>query len=374
MHNKPFRQRMLLVSYIALLALVVLKFNQVISALSFVLSALSPVFIGFALAFILSRPCTFFHRQFGRLLGKKQDALARVLAVVACYVSLLLVVTLAFVIVLPQLYQSIASLVDTISDNLPAMEAWINEQLVRFELTQLNLHDLLPSLKDIVTGVVDTLSSTLPHIISFTGSLLSSSVTLLSGLMLSVYMLFSRGKLSRQFSRLLTAYTSPRTAQSTMRVMRLSADTFTKFISGQLLEACILGMLCFIGMSLFRFQYAPLISVIIAITAIVPIVGAYIGAAISALLLVMVDPMQALWFLIFLVILQQLEGNLIYPRVVGSSIGLPGLWVLIAIVVGGSLFGVTGMLLSVPTVSVLYTLIRQDVNRRMAKKQNGDQK
>ena len=370
MHNKPFRQRLLLISYIALLALVVLKFDRVLHVASFTLSALSPVFIGFALAFVLSRPCAFFDELYQKLMKKKSPKLAHGLAVLTCYVALLVVVTLVFVIILPQLYESIRSLVDSVYNNIPVMEQFVNDLLVRFDLAGLNLQSMLPSLKDLVTGVLNTLSSALPLLLSFTGSLLSSSVTLLSAVMLSVYMLAGRSRLSNQFSRLLAAYVSPNAARTTVRVIRLSADTFTRFISGQLIESCILGVLCFIGMSLFGFLYAPLISVIVALSAVVPIVGAYIGAAISALLLVMVDPVQALWFLLFLVILQQLEGNLIYPRVVGSSIGLPGLWVLVAVIVGGSLFGVVGMLLSVPATSVIYTLLRQDVNRRVPKKKD----
>ena len=364
MHNKPFRQRFLLISYIALLALVVLKFDRVLHAVSYALTALTPVFIGFALAFVLSRPCAFFDSLYQKLLGKRSPGLAHGLAVATCYVALLVVIALVFILIIPQLYESIRSLVDSIYNNIPAMEKVLNDLLARFELTGLNLQSMLPSLKDLVTGVVNTLSSALPLLLSFTGSLLSSSVTLLSALMLSVYMLAGRSRLSNQFSRLLAAYSSPKVAQTSLQIIRLSADTFTRFISGQLIEACILGALCFIGMSIFGFLYAPLISVIIALSAIIPIAGAYIGAAVSALLLVMVDPVQALWFLLFLVILQQLEGNLIYPRVVGSSIGLPGLWVLAAVIVGGSLFGFVGMLLSVPATSVIYTLLRQDVNRR----------
>lgn len=368
MYNKPFRQRALLITYIALLALVVLKFDRVMGIVSYTLSAFAPVLIGFALAFVLSRPCAFFDRQYRRLFRNKRPGLCKALAVVTCYLALLLVVALAFVLILPQLYESIAALVSRVSANIPAIEAWVNEQLVRFNLTQLNLQSLLPNLKDIITGVLDTLSSALPHILSFTGSLLSYSITLVSAVMLSVYMLAGRSRLSDQFYRIMIAYTSPKTAKSVIRIIRLSADTFTRFLSGQLIESCILGVLCFIGMVILRFPYAPLISVIIGISAIIPIAGAYIGAAIAALLLVMVNPVQAFWFLVFLVILQQLEGNLIYPRVVGSSIGLPGLWVLAAVIVGGTLFGVLGMLLSVPATSVIYTLLRQDVNRRISSK------
>lgn len=153
-------------------------------------------------------------------------------------------------------------------------------------------------------------------------------------------------------------------ADPLLSVTRLTADTFTRYVSGQLTEACILGVLCFLGMCLFQFDYAPLISVIIGVSALIPVAGAYIGAAVAVLLLVMIEPMQAVWFLIFLVVLQQLEGNIIYPRVVGTSLGLPGIWVLAAVTVGSSLLGFVGLVISVPVTAVLYTLLKGDLARR----------
>ena len=154
--------------------------------------------------------------------------------------------------------------------------------------------------------------------------------------------------------------------EPTLSVARLTADTFTKYVSGQIVEAGILGVLCFLGMCIFGFDYAPLISVIIAVCALVPIAGAYIGAIVSALLLLMIEPMQAIWFLVFLIILQQLEGNLIYPRVVGTSIGLPGIWVLAAVTVGSSLMGFAGLIIGVPLTAVLYTLLKRNLHKREA--------
>ena len=147
-------------------------------------------------------------------------------------------------------------------------------------------------------------------------------------------------------------------------MVKLTADTFARYISGQVIEACILGVLCFLGMCIFGFDYAPLISVIIAVCALVPVVGALFGAIVSAVLLLMIEPIQAVWFLIFLLILQQLEGNLIYPRVVGTSIGLPGIWVLAAVTVGSSLLGFVGLVASVPITAVLYTLLKRDLHKK----------
>ena len=178
-------------------------------------------------------------------------------------------------------------------------------------------------------------------------------------------MVSGKERLLSQCRRLLRAYVPPKFADPILDVVHLTGDTFTHFVTGQLIEACILGGLCSIGMLFIQPDYAPLIGVIIGSSALIPVAGAYIGAILSALLLLMVSPLKAVTFLIFLVILQQIEGNVIYPKVVGTSIGLPGIWVLAAVTVGGGLMGLVGVLLSVPIASVLYTLLRRDVHRRL---------
>ena len=365
MERKTFHNLMLLVSYAAFLFLVILRLDDVLRLGRTLLHAFKPLLIGFAIAFVLSRPCTFFRRRFDTVIPKK-PGLALALAVLCSYLSLFVVLTLIVTFIVPQLYGSVMALVERINANIPTMQAAINQVLDHLNLDGPDLTAMLPSLNDVINGVLDTLSSALPHLLSFTSNLLSSTVTTVTSLVFSVYMLAGHDRLAAQCTKLLQAYTAPTTACTVRQVAALTSGTFTRFVSGQLIEACILGLLCFLGMLLFRFPYAPLISVIIGISALIPVAGAYIGAIFSAALLAMVSPVQALGFLVFLVILQQLEGNLIYPRVVGSSIGLPALWVLTAVSVGGGLFGLLGMLLSVPAASVLYTLLRQDVTARLS--------
>ena len=204
-----------------------------------------------------------------------------------------------------------------------------------------------------------------PHLLEFTSGLVSMVVTGVLALVFSIYMLSGKERLLSQCRRLLRAYVPPKFADPILDVVHLTGDTFTHFVTGQLIEACILGGLCSIGMLFIQPDYAPLIGVIIGSSALIPVAGAYIGAILSALLLLMVSPLKAVTFLIFLVILQQIEGNVIYPKVVGTSIGLPGIWVLAAVTVGGGLMGLVGVLLSVPIASVLYTLLRRDVHRRL---------
>ena len=366
MDRKTFHHLMLLISYAALLILVILKLDGLLSMGQYILVVFRPLLWGFAIAFVLSRPCAYFLRCYRAVLPQKLGGLALGLAVFSSYLALFLFITLIVTFIVPQLMDSVLLMVTRINANLPAMQRSLNELLLALNLEELDLSGLFPSLRETLNGVLSALSSTLPHLVSFTSNLVSNTVTAVLSLVFSIYMLAGRDKLVAQCGRVLRAYASPRAADIVSRIVVLTAGTFTKFVSGQLIEACILGGLCFVGMNLLRFPYAPLISVIIGVSALIPVAGAYIGAILSALLLVMVSPLQALGFLVFLVVLQQLEGNLIYPRVVGGSIGLPALWVLTAVTVGGSLFGLLGMLLGVPAASVCYTLLRQDVRARLA--------
>ena len=193
------------------------------------------------------------------------------------------------------------------------------------------------------------------------------------GLIFAVYILFNKEKLASQADRLMRSYMKPR-SEKRFRYFCATADKcFSSFIVGQCTEAVILGLLCAIGMAILRIPYASTIGTLIGATALIPIVGAYIGAAVGALMIVVVDPIKALWFLIFLVILQQVEGNVIYPKVVGSSVGLPGMWVLAAVTVGGGLGGIGGMLLGVPAAATVYKLLENDVHRRLDGDEHSDE-
>ena len=228
------------------------------------------------------------------------------------------------------------------------------------------LNDVLKNLFNYVLGFLSDLG---PHLLELTSGIVSMVVTGVLSLVFSIYMLSGRDTLMSQCRRVLRAYVPARFADPLTDVVHQTADTFTRFVTGQLIEACILGGLCAAGMLFIQADYAPLIGVIIGASAIIPVAGAYIGAIVSALLLVMVSPIKALVFLVFLVVLQQIEGNVIYPKVVGTSIGLPGIWVLAAVTIGGGVGGLVGVLLSVPVASVLYALLRRDVHKRLACKE-----
>ena len=366
--KKFFKSLILLITYAVVLVAFIVKIDAVGGWLSSVISAFKPLLIGFAVAFILNRPCNFFAGLYGKKLPGKAAKAARPLAVVTCYLIVVLLLAGVVALVVPELVKSIqtfAGNLSTYAGNFQALYDSIVEKLDLQSLADLNLSSAIREpLSKLLSGVLNALTNTLPQFITMTSVLVSGAITAVLALVFSIYMLSGGPKLTAQCRRLVTAYLPERVSAPLLRVLRLTADTFTKYVSGQLIEACILGGLCFLGMCLFRFDYAPLISVVIGVSALIPVAGAYIGGAVAVLLLVMISPLEAFLFLVFLVVLQQLEGNLIYPRVVGTSMGLPGIWVLAAVTVGSSMLGFVGLIASVPVTAVLYTLLRGDLHRR----------
>ena len=371
--NGLFRKLILLITYAVALVVVIVKIDVILDWGSGVLLAFRPIFIGFAIAFILSRPCNFFVRVYARGLGNKWQRLARPLAVTTAYVILFAVVGILISLVVPELTKSIQRFIGNMNvyaGNLQDLFEFLVDRLSLDALANLNLSDKINEiLGKALNQVLNTLTGTVPHLISATSTLVSAVVTTVISFVFSVYMLSGGPKLTAQCRRLVVVYLPEKVSKHVLEVVRLTADTFTKYVSGQLIEACILGSLCFVGMVLFHFDYAPLISVIIGVSALIPVAGAYIGAVLAALLLAMISPIKALWFLVFLAILQQLEGNLIYPRVVGTSLGLPGIWVLAAVTVGSSLLGFVGLVVSVPVTAVVYTILKYDLRKRLSEKE-----
>lgn len=370
MDKKLFKSLILLITYTVILVAFVIRFDAVARWLGVVLSAFKPLLIGFAIAFVLNRPCNFFARLYAGKLPERVRRAARPLAVATSYLIVVVLIAVLIALVVPELVKSIQAFIGNMGAygaNLQGLYDLLVEKLELDSMAELNpsatINDVLNKL---LSGTLDLLTNTLPHLISVTSVVISAVVTGVLALVFSIYMLSGGPKLVAQCRRLAVTYLPERFSAPLLSVARLTADTFTRYVSGQITEACILGCLCFVGMCIFRFDYAPLISVVIGVSALIPVAGAYMGAIIAVLLLVMIDPLQALLFLVFLVILQQLEGNIIYPRVVGTSLGLPGIWVLAAVTVGGSLLSFAGLVISVPVAAVLYTLLKGDLARRSA--------
>ena len=370
MDKKLFKSILLIITYAVILVMVLARLDVLAGGLGILLSVFKPLIIGFCLAFVLNRPCQFFFRLYSRGLDKTSArGAARPLAVLTSYLALIIIVVAVFSFVLPKLVESIQTFVLNLNGYIANAQNSINHLLayLHLDIEQLDLSKLNTTLESILNSALRFLSNLGPQIIEFTTGLVSIVVTGVLALVFSIYMLSGRDKLLAQCRRLLKAYVPAKVAGPISDVVSLTAATFTQFVTGQCIEACILGGLCTIGMLFIQPDYAPLIGVTVGASALIPVAGAYIGAILSAVLLLMVSPLKAFIFVIFLIILQQVEGNVIYPRVVGTSLGLPGIWVLAAVTVGGSLMGVPGILISVPIASVAYTLLRQDVRKRLDK-------
>lgn len=336
---------------------------------------ISPCVIGFVLALILNVPMSFIERNLFRpkkdgSRGRISKKLARPVSILLTYVICLGVVALVLSLVIPSVKDTVMQLYEQIPDFVtrvfnmakenPTLNSWIENK----KLSSDEVIDTIGGWLNDSTLITDTLTGT----VNFATGMVSGIVNFAIGVVFSVYMLAQKEKLKDQLYRICTAYLPKKAVDKLAHIGNLSKATFSSFLSGQGLEACILGSLCMIGMKIFGFPYAATIGVLVAVTAFIPIVGAFIGVAVGALLIMITSFKQAVLFVIFMIVLQQIEGNFIYPKVVGKSVGLPSMWVLFAITIGGNLGGIMGMFVAVPICSVIYCLIGDSVNNRNRRK------
>ena len=343
--------------------------DSVMGTLADLTGIIKPLAIGCAIAYILNILVTRIERlPFFREPGAPLYRVRRPISILCSIGLIIAAIALIILLVIPQLADAIGVLVKEIPSAVSQFIAWLSAhdqdwpQLQKF-LNSLDMdwpHLLQQAAARITSGLSDIFSSTI-YILGSIGSLIINFVV---AVIFSIYILAGRERLFHQFQTLAKTYLQEKWYHRLDVVISTAHDTFTRFIIGQCTEAVILGALCTIGMSIFRFPYASMIGTLIGATALLPVVGAYLGAFVGAFMISTVNPIQALGFLVFIVVLQQLEGNLIYPRVVGSSVGLPGIWVLAAVTIGGGLNGVVGMLLAVPITATVYKLLQRDVRRR----------
>ena len=382
-NRKNVRILLGIIAFAVLLFVGLWHLDAVLGVLGFLLGVMTFFIIGLCVAFILNTPMmrieTKLFAPLNRRLGKRWLRIRRPLAV---FITLLLVLALLFFavfLVIPEIGRTFAVLADEIPGFLADANVWLNsltqEQggwIEAIRLTEIDWNELAQSAVDLLrNGAGNFLTGT----VSAASSIVSSVVSFVVGVILAVYILASKERLGGQVRRVLYAYLPERRVDRVLQVGHMASKTFASFITGQVLEAMILGVLCFIGMSIFGFRFAPAVSLLVGVTAFIPIFGAFIGWFIGAfMILVNQGWMTAVWFSLFFIVLQQIEGNLIYPHVVGKSVMLPGLWVLVAVTIGGNLAGILGMLISVPLASLLYALLREAVDRRNAARGIGPEK
>ena len=368
--NKKTTQRiMLLIAFAVLLFWGLYNISAIGNVLSGLLSLLAPLLIGVCIAFVLNLMMAGLERLWDRTLTKWSSRwnakLKRPVCLTLTMVLFLGIIFAIFFILIPRLEEAGAAMVANIPTYVAQIQAWwasLSDFAAQHGVTLPELSLNAENVRDTITGFLQERGDSVVNAtLNITTSIVGALVNFLLALVFSLYLLAQKETLIAQSKRLLRRALPRKAADKLLELLSLTNNAFSSFVTGQVTEAVILGTLCCLGMLILRLPYALPVSVIIAALSLIPIFGAWIGAATGAFLIVFQSPIKALTFLIFLLILQRVEGNLIYPRVVGKSVGLPGLWVLAAVTIGGGAFGVLGMLLGVPVCSVIYTLLQNFV-------------
>ena len=364
-----------LIVFTALLVVALWKFDVVLSVLKTIWDIIFPFVLGGAIAFLTNVPMSFLEKKIFENVKKKNKIVRKLKRPISLILTIVLVVgVIALVMfgVIPQLTRTMGTLVTSINDFIPQMQSWIGEF---FHNNQeiMNLVDQIEFDPDqaikwgislLGNGAGNMMNTTM----SAVGSIVSGVATFFIAFSFACYILFQKEKLHIQIRKVFFAFLPRQKADTFLKVCSLTYRTFANFLAGQCLEAVILGSMFVVTLSILRMPYALLIGILIAFTALIPIFGAFIGCAVGSFLIFMVNPQQAILFVIVFLVLQQIEGNLIYPHVVGESVGLPSIWVLAAVTIGGNLMGIVGMLVFIPLLSVLYTIFREFVYLRLKKK------
>lgn len=332
------------------------------------ISAAMPLIVGCAMAYVINILMGFYENWYDKIFKVKTALkMKRIVCLIFAFLSLIGILALIINLVLPELINCIASFIRLIPGALQTVVNIVGEEQILAMFPDLkngfDFSSISTQVEQVIRTILGGVGGAVDSIMTAVSSFFSVVVNVLIGIIFSLYVLLDKEGLGRRFKTLISTYLS-KSSNKIFYVLNVLDDSFHSFIVGQCIEAVVLGSLCVIGMLIFQFPYAVMIGVFIGFTALIPIAGAYIGAAVGAIMILTISPLQAVQFLIFIVVLQQLEGNLIYPKVVGESIGLPGIWVLTAITIGGGVLGVGGMLLAVPVFAAGYRLIREDVTRR----------
>lgn len=337
----------------------------------------APFLIGACLAFVVNTVLRPLEKLWGKVPEKKRTRLFDKAKRPVCLAfSTLIVFGAVFAIlfmIIPQLVETVSSFaaklpdyVKNVNELVDKFYAFLASHNINLPSIEFNWSKVSSFLDKFVNNYADSFINTT---VDITTSIVTAIVNIIIALFFSLYLLAQKEKIGRNLRKFLYAVRPKKKAEKIVDFVHMTSDTFTRFVTGQLLEAFIIGILCFIGMMIFKFPYAAMISVLIGFTALIPVFGAFIGTTVGAILILLVDPMKAVWFVVFILVLQQIETNLIYPKVVGKSVGLPGILVLVSVTIGGSAFGVVGMLFSVPVCTVLYCVFQSFIAKKLKGKE-----
>ena len=374
-----------LIAFAILLYVGLQNTKMVSSALRYLAGLTAPFLIGGCIAFILNVPMRFFEKKiFSHTKGKNKRhvrKMQRIFSLLLTLVVVLGVISIVLFMVAPELYNSFSAIGREMVQARTRVPQILQEAAERLPMFESEIESLRKSFLDVDWKAIGEMtkdflqnSNFLSSTFNIATSVVSGVANTIIGLVFAIYILLQKENLGRQFRRLFYALFPENHVDRFLEVCNLTSSSFNSFLSGQCLEAVILGLMFFISMSLLHMPYALVIAVLIGVTALIPIFGAFIGCIVGAFLILIASPMQALWFIVLFLVLQQVEGNVIYPRVVGGSVGLPSIWVLVAVTLGASVAGVLGILFAIPVVSVVYTLLREYVRERIRERKIADNK
>lgn len=350
---------------IGFVLLIILNFNGVINIIKNIYGVIFPLLLGAGIAYVLNLPVSLYEKiYFPRSKNKIIIGTRRAVSILLSLLTICLILLFFVLILIPQINQFIDLLVARFPAVYEAAVNWAYKYADQLPLLEEKLNGLSMDGSTALKKGSEILGSWAGGTVSLVGTIFGGIMNSIFALFFSIYILFSKEDLKRKFEKLINAFMAPNRRKKLYHVLNTANESFSSYIVGQCKEAVIIGVLCIIGMWICRFPYPTVIGSVIGLTALIPMIGAYLGAIVGFLLIVTVDPVKAVFFILFIVILQQVEGNLIYPRVVGTSIGLPGIWVFTAITVGGGLFGIPGILFGVPVFATAYKLLAQSLTER----------
>lgn len=363
---KKLTKPLFLVTYGLVLFFFLLRFETFTSFLSNLLSLMMPFIWGFALAYLLNIPYTYFLKKvFKGNPEKPYFAQKKSISLLLSYVLLFFIIFLVFALVIPQLLESTEGFITNLSSYYESFESLFTHVMQSLPLQDSLESELRQIISSLSNSIIGILQSLLPSLLEFATNTASGIFNLIFTLIVSVYFLVSKDVLLNLLKRSLDAFASLELGNKLRHIADISNETFRGFIIGQLTDALIVGFITFIGASLFKFPYPPLIGFIAGVTNIIPVLGPFIGAVPCVFIILMADPSKVIWYIIFVIVLQQIDGNIICPKIVGDSIGLDGIWVLFAVIVGGGLFGIVGSFLSVPVFAILFKLYNEIINNKL---------
>ena len=361
----------IVVAFGILLYFLLLNLKTISGIFSWFFTIIAPVILGFVFAYLLNTPMSLIEMLIYKINGKNKKISARFVRILSIVLTLLIALSLIFAlfyVIIPQLIESVSTLINNANGYVSVLENAIYNLLNKYNISSSYIDDLVSRYDDVFTYIINLLKDSLPSIISFSRQLTTGIYNIFIGIIISVYVLYNKEVFGAQLKKICFALFKKGHVDKFFYVLHKSNKAFIGFINGKLLDSLIIGILCYIGLLILKMPYALLVSAIIAVTNVIPYLGPFIGAILSALIIFIVSPIKALIFIIFIFILQQIDGNFLGPRILGNSIGISSFWVLVSIIIGGGLFGPIGMFLGVPAFSVIYSLLRIFIESKLVAK------